>query len=143
MGIWLSAQLLLRENDTVVVGMTNYFSAHITFMQTRATLKRVLVDAEGIVISEIERICKTTSIKAVYITSHHHPTTTVTLSAERRLHLLNLVRKYRFAIIEDDYDFNYNHAPILPLASHDDRKNVIYIGSVCKTVAPVFRIGYF
>lgn len=144
MGIWLSAQLLLRENDIVVVGVTNYSSADITFMQTRATLKRVLVDAEGIVTSEIERICKTTSIKAVYITSHHHHPTTVTLSAERRLHLLNLARKYRFAIIEDDYDydFNYNHAPILPLASHDDRKNVIYIGSVCKTVAPVFRIGY-
>ena len=144
MGIWLSAQLLLRKNDIVVVGMTNYSSADITFMQTRATLKSVLVDAEGIVTSEIERICKTTSIKAVYITSHHHHPTTVTLSAERRLHLLNLARKYRFAIIEDDYDydFNYNHAPILPLASHDDRKNVIYIGSVCKTVAPVFRIGY-
>ncbi|MGK0325636.1 MAG: GntR family transcriptional regulator/MocR family aminotransferase, partial [Polaribacter sp.] len=51
---------------------------------------------------------------------------------------------YNFAIIEDDYDydFNYNHSPILPLASHDSNGNVIYIGSVCKTVAPVFRIGY-
>ncbi|CAM1370348.1 aminotransferase-like domain-containing protein [Tenacibaculum xiamenense] len=144
MGIWLSAQLLLKKNDVIVVGMTNYSSADITFMQREATLKRVEVDSEGIVTSQIESICKTSSIKAVYITSHHHHPTTVTLSAERRLHLLNLARKYRFAIIEDDYDydFNYNHAPILPLASHDDRKNVIYIGSVCKTVAPVFRIGY-
>ncbi len=144
MGIWLSAQLLLKESDTIVVGMTNYSSADITFMQTRAMLKRVEVDSEGIVTSQIEKICKTSAIKAVYITSHHHHPTTVTLSAERRIHLLNLARRYRFAIIEDDYDydFNYNHAPILPLASHDERKNVVYIGSVCKTVAPVFRIGY-
>ncbi|SEB43475.1 GntR family transcriptional regulator / MocR family aminotransferase [Tenacibaculum sp. MAR_2009_124] len=144
MGIWLSAQLLLKKEDIIVVGMTNYSSADITFKQTQATLKRVAVDSEGIVVSEIEEICKSSVIKAVYITSHHHHPTTVTLSAERRLHLLNLARKYRFAIVEDDYDydFNYNHAPILPLASHDDRKNVIYIGSVCKTVAPVFRIGY-
>jgi len=28
------------------------------------------------------------------------------------------------------------------LASHDINGNVIYIGSVCKTVAPVYRIGY-
>ena len=57
---------------------------------------------------------------------------------------MNLAKKYNFAIIEDDYDydFNYNHSPILPLASHDTNGNVIYIGSVCKTVAPVFRIGY-
>lgn len=28
------------------------------------------------------------------------------------------------------------------MASHDTNGNVIYIGSVCKTVAPVFRVGY-
>ena len=41
-----------------------------------------------------------------------------------------------------DYDFHYNHSPILPLASHDNNGNVIYLGSICKSVAPVFRIGY-
>jgi len=78
------------------------------------------------------------------VTSHHHHPTTVTLSARRRIHLLNLAKEYNFAIIEDDYDydFNYDHAPILPLTSHDTNGNVIYIGSVCKTVAPVFRVGY-
>ena len=67
----------------------------------------------------------------------------MTLSAKRRIHLLNLSKQYNFAIIEDDYDydFNYNHAPILPLASHDTNGNVIYIGSICKTVS-VYRIGY-
>jgi GntR family transcriptional regulator/MocR family aminotransferase len=55
-----------------------------------------------------------------------------------------LAKQYGFAIIEDDYDydFNYNHAPILPLASHDVSGNVVYVGSICKTVAPVFRVGY-
>lgn len=59
------------------------------------------------------------------------------------------------AVVTRDFDFNvlrqsldtighygYNQAPILPLASHDVHRNVIYIGSVCKTVAPVFRVGY-
>lgn len=144
MGIWLSTQLLLKETDIIVVGETNYSSADITFLQNKATLMRVKVDTEGVNTADIEEICKKNNIKAVYITSHHHHPTTVTLSAERRIHLLNLSRKYQFAIIEDDYDydFNYNHAPILPLASHDGCTNVVYIGSVCKTVAPVFRIGY-
>lgn len=144
MGMWLSSQLLLKENDVVVVGETNYSSADITFQYQKAQIKRVSVDENGLIINQIEKLCKKQSIKAVYVTSHHHHPTTVTLSAERRIHLLNLARKYNFAIIEDDYDydFNYNHAPILPLASHDISGNVIYIGSVCKTVAPVFRIGY-
>ncbi|MDE1206692.1 PLP-dependent aminotransferase family protein [Tenacibaculum larymnensis] len=144
MGMWLSTQLLLKENDVIIVGETNYSSADITFQHQKAQIKRISVDENGIVVEQIERICKEQPIKAVYVTSHHHHPTTVTLSAERRIHLLNLAQKYNFAIIEDDYDydFNYNHAPILPLASHDTSGNVIYIGSVCKTVAPVFRIGY-
>jgi GntR family transcriptional regulator/MocR family aminotransferase len=144
MGIYLSAKLLLQKDDIIVIGKTNYTSADTAFLQREANLVRVSVDENGLVIDEIEQICKKSKIKGVFVTSHHHHPTTVTLSAERRIHLLNLAKKYNFAIIEDDYDydFNYNHSPILPLASHDTNGNVIYIGSVCKTVAPVFRIGY-
>ncbi|MFK7978949.1 MAG: PLP-dependent aminotransferase family protein [Saprospiraceae bacterium] len=144
MGIWLSSQLLLKKEDVIVVGTTNYDTADFTFLNQQAKLVRVLVDDHGIVTDALETICKQQQIKAVFVTPHHHYPTTVTLSAKRRIHLLNLAAKYNFAIIEDDYDydFNYNHAPILPLASHDTNGNVIYIGSICKTVAPVFRIGY-
>ena len=144
MGIYLSSKLLLNEDDNIVIGKTNYTSADASFLERKAKLIRISVDENGLVTQEIEQICKKKAIKAVYVTSHHHHPTTVTLSAERRIHLLNLSKKYNFAIIEDDYDydFNYNHSPILPLASHDVNGNVIYIGSVCKTVAPVFRVGY-
>jgi len=144
MGIYLSAKLLLQKDDKIIVGQTNYSSADATFLNRNANLVRVSVDENGLLTDEIEHICQKENIKAVYVTSHHHHPTTVTLSAKRRIHLLNLAKKYNFAIIEDDYDydFNYNHSPILPLASHDTNGNLIYIGSVCKTVAPVFRIGY-
>ena len=144
MGIFLASRLLLKEGDKVVVGQTNYIAADVSFLNRKANLLRVPVDQDGLQVDEIEKLCKRQKIKAVFVTSHHHHPTTVTLSAERRIHLLNLAKEYQFAIIEDDYDydFNYNHAPILPLASHDTSGNVIYVGSVCKTVAPVFRIGY-
>jgi GntR family transcriptional regulator/MocR family aminotransferase len=144
MGIFIAAKLLVNEGDFVIVGDTNYIAADVSFLERKAQLLRVPVDADGLNTEAIEALCKTHPIKAIYVTSHHHHPTTVTLSAERRIHLLNLAREYHFAIVEDDYDydFNYNHAPILPLASHDTHGNVIYVGSVCKTVAPVFRIGY-
>jgi len=144
MGIYLSAQLLVKNKDVIIVGETNYSAADNTFKYHNANIKRVSVDENGLSTNDIAQYCKKHNVKAVYVTSHHHHPTTVTLSAERRIHLLNLAKRYKFAIIEDDYDydFNYNHAPILPLASHDTNGNVIYIGSVCKTVAPVFRVGY-
>ncbi len=144
MGIFLASKLLLEKDDIIVVGETNYIAADVTFSERTDRILRVPVDEDGIKTDDLEQLCKRKQIKAVYVTSHHHHPTTVTLSAERRIHLLNLAKEYRFAIVEDDYDydFNYNHAPILPLASHDTQGNVVYIGSICKTVAPVFRIGY-
>lgn len=144
MGMFLASQLLISNNEYIIVGDTNYSSSDTTFEFAGAKLLRVNVDDNGLDTNTIESLCEKHNVKAIYTTSHHHHPTTVTLSAERRIHLLNLAKTYKFAIIEDDYDydFHYNHAPILPLASHDKNSNVIYVGSVCKTVAPVYRIGY-
>lgn len=144
MGIFLASQLLFHNQEYIIIGETNYSSSDTTFEFSGAKLLRVKVDAAGLNTQEIQRLCKKYPVKALYTTSHHHHPTTVTLSAERRMKLLNLSKTYNFAIIEDDYDydFHYNHAPILPLASHDVTNNVIYVGSICKTVAPVYRVGY-
>ncbi|GGZ91421.1 MocR-like pyridoxine biosynthesis transcription factor PdxR [Algibacter mikhailovii] len=144
MGMFLASQLLFNKQDYVIIGETNYSSSDTTFEYAGAQLLRVKVDDHGLDMNNIELLCKRYKIKAVYTTSHHHHPTAVTLSAERRIQLLNLAKIHKFAIIEDDYDydFHYNHAPILPLASHDENGHVIYVGSVCKTVAPVYRIGY-
>ncbi|AXT49868.1 PLP-dependent aminotransferase family protein [Aquimarina sp. BL5] len=145
MGIYLASQLLLNDKKTIITGNTNYMTADNTFTEAGGIIKRVSVDAQGINTNEIETICKEESISTIYVTSHHHHPTTVTLSAERRMHLLALAQQYKFAIIEDDYDydFHYSNAPILPLASNDTDGNVIYIGGFTKIIAPALRIGYF
>jgi len=144
MSIYLATQLLINPKDVILVGASNYISADYTFMHANAQLHRIPVDQYGIDTNAIEETCASLSVKAIYVTSHHHHPTTKTMSAERRLHLLNLAQQYNFAIIEDDYDydFHYNHSPILPLASHDVNGHVIYIGSMCKTVVPAYRVGY-
>jgi GntR family transcriptional regulator/MocR family aminotransferase len=55
-------------------------------------------------------------------------TTTVSLTAERRLKLLQLAKEYQFAIIEDDYDydFQFEGLAMLPMASSDANGMVIY-----------------
>ncbi|MCC9065393.1 PLP-dependent aminotransferase family protein [Flavobacterium piscisymbiosum] len=144
MGIYLTAQLLLNPGDTVAVGTSNYGYADDTFKHSGAKLIRIPVDQNGMDINYLENILQKQTIKALYIIPHHHFPTTVTLSMERRLKLLNLAKNYRFAIIEDDYDFDfhYENKPYLPLASIDHNHNVIYIGSISKTFAPALRIGF-
>ncbi|WP_298540438.1 PLP-dependent aminotransferase family protein [uncultured Aquimarina sp.] len=145
MGIYLASQLLLNNQNVIITGNTNYMTADNTFTEAEGIIKRVSVDKQGMNTNEIEKICKKQIISAIYVTSHHHHPTTVTLSAERRMHLLQLSQQYNFAIIEDDYDydFHYSNAPILPLASNDTHGNVIYIGGFTKIIAPALRIGYF
>jgi GntR family transcriptional regulator/MocR family aminotransferase len=144
MGIYLAAQLLLNPGDTIAVGMSNYSLADDTFRHTGANLLRIPVDDHGMDIDFLAKALQDTTIKAVYIIPHHHCPTTVTMRMERRLKLLNLAREHRFAVIEDDYDFDfhYDNKPYLPLASIDHHHHVIYIGSITKTFAPALRIGF-
>lgn len=144
MGIYLAAQLLLDPSDHVAVGLSNYRSADDTFRHSGANLVRIPVDDNGMDVDYLEEVLQHKKIKAVYIIPHHHFPTAVTLSMERRLKLLKLAAAYHFAILEDDYDFDfhYDNKPYLPLASIDHNQNVIYIGSITKTFAPALRIGF-
>jgi GntR family transcriptional regulator/MocR family aminotransferase len=145
MAIYLASKILLKPDDKVAVGETNYPSANLCFRSFGASLVRIPVDRHGMKVHVLEEmLVKGMNIRYLYITSHHHHPTTVSLSPERRLRLLDLADIHDFAIIEDDYsyDFHYNHSPLLPIASADRLGSVIYIGSFSKSTAPAFRIGY-
>ena len=102
MGIFIAASVIINPNDEVIVGVPGYNMANFTFQQLGASLNYVPVDDAGINIDAIEKLCKKKKIRMVYVIPHHHNPTTVTLSPERRMHLLGLAAKHRFAIIEDD-----------------------------------------
>lgn len=144
MALFLLTQVLISEGDLVLSADIGYRYANLTFMHAGAKLVKVGQDDQGILVDQIEDICKKKKIRAIYITSHHQYPTTVTLCAGRRMRLLDLAVRYGFIIIEDDYDyeFHYESSPILPLASADAKGMVIYIGSFSKTLSPAIRVGY-
>jgi GntR family transcriptional regulator/MocR family aminotransferase len=144
MGVYLASDLLLSQGDVVVVGDLSYYVTNMIFQKAGAKIISVPVDTEGISVAAVRDLCSKQKIRMLYITPHHHYPTTVTLSAKRRLELLELSAKHGFIILEDDYDydFHYNSSPVLPLASADGNGMVVYIGSFCKSLAPGFRSGY-
>ena len=144
MAIYLVAQLLLQPGDAVVVGHRSYPEGDRLFAHRGAQLHQVRVDEQGLCVDEIAALCLRQAVRLVYLTPHHHYPTTVTLTAERRVRLLQLAERHDFVILEDDYDFDFHYAnsPILPLASADRTGRVLYVGSLSKVLAPSIRVGY-
>lgn len=144
MSIYIVSEILLAEDDIVLVGELSYFSVNMIFQKAGVNIQSISIDEEGINVEEVREACKKQKIRMLYLTPHHHYPTTVTLSAKRRLELLNLANEFGFIILEDDYDydFHYDKSPILPLASADTNGMVIYIGSFGKSLVPGFRTGF-
>jgi GntR family transcriptional regulator/MocR family aminotransferase len=144
MAIYLAASMIIKPGDHVLVSDPSYYIADEVFRQMGAHLIRIPVDEHGMHIEEVEKALKSTKISLLYIIPHHHHPTTVTMSQQRRIRLLELIRSYQLPVIEDDYDydFHYSNSPVLPLASSAHDSNVIYIGSFTKLLAPSCRIGY-
>ena len=144
MALTLLARAMIRPGDVVAVEQLGYSPAWDAFRQAGAKIVGVPVDDDGLRIDALERVIAEHNVRALYVTPHHQFPTTVTLSAGRRLKLVELARAHRFAIIEDDYDheFHYDGRPVLPIASVDPAGVVAYLGTLSKVLAPALRIGY-
>jgi GntR family transcriptional regulator/MocR family aminotransferase len=142
--IWLAAHCLLSAHDRVGVEQFGYPPAWQALRSTGAALVPLALDAEGVRVDAVEAALREGGLRALYLTPHHQYPTMVALSPQRRLALLELARRHRFAILEDDYsnEFHYEGRPRLPMASADKHGNVVYIGGLSKILAPGLRIGY-
>ncbi|OZM83196.1 PLP-dependent aminotransferase family protein [Pseudonocardia sp. MH-G8] len=81
-------------------------------------------------------------VDSVCVTPSHQFPTGVVLAPERREQVLEWAARGGL-LIEDDYDaeFRYGRRPVDALASID-AENVVYLGSVSKTLAPALQIGW-
>ncbi|MFD2543094.1 PLP-dependent aminotransferase family protein [Lacinutrix gracilariae] len=144
MSLYIVSQLLIQEQDVVLVGDLSNYKSNMIFQQAGANIKTIPVDAHGIDVDFIEQNFTKGSIRCVYVCAHRQYPTTVTLTAERRLQLLQLAKAYQFAIIEDDfdYDFQFEGSAMVPMASADGAGVVIYLGRLGQSFFPSFQIGF-
>jgi GntR family transcriptional regulator / MocR family aminotransferase len=143
MALALTARTLLAAGETVAVETLGYRPAWDALRAQGATLRAVPVDEKGMRVSSLEQMAQRHRIRAVYLTPHHQYPTTAPLALERRLHLIDLARKHRFVILEDDYDyeFQFEGRPTPPLATRAP-ENVVYLGTLSKVLAPGLRQGF-
>jgi GntR family transcriptional regulator/MocR family aminotransferase len=138
----LTARVLLNPKDRVWIEEPGYPGAHQALKTFGAQLVPIPVDDEGLNVSEGLR--RSRSARAVYITPSHQYPLGSTLSAARRMRLLDWAVQNGSWVIEDDYDSEYRFGsrPIGSLQGLDTDERVIYIGTFSKVLFPSLRIGY-
>lgn len=143
-GIDLAARVLLNPGDRIAVEDPSYLAALQAFSAYEADIVTVPSDDDGICVDDLERVAAKGGLRAVYLVPNFQNPKGTTLSLERRLALVKLAARYRFAIIEDDPygELRYSGEALPPLAALDDEGVVIRLGSFSKTLAPGLRLGF-
>jgi GntR family transcriptional regulator/MocR family aminotransferase len=141
-GLQLSAHVLLDPHERVWIEEPGYHGARHALLSAGAQLVPVPIDHEGLNVSE--GICRCRNALAAYITPSHQYPLGVTMSASRRMLLLNWAVRSGAWIIEDDYDSEYRFGarPIASLQGADTDARVIYVGTFSKVMFPALRLGY-
>ena len=138
----ISARVLLDPGDPVWIEDPSYRLARDVFTLNNCHLVPVPVDAEGLYVAAGIKKCR--KARAVFVTPSHQFPFGVTMSASRRLQLVEWAKRARAWVIEDDYDseYRYESSPIASLQGLDSNARVIYVGTFSKVLFPALRLGY-
>jgi len=138
----LSARVLLDPGASVWVEEPGYWVTKDVLTAAGCRVVPVPVDDEGLdVAAGIQRCAKA---RAAYVAPSHQYPLGVTMSASRRLQLLDWAQRSGAWIVEDDYDseYRYESMPIASLQGLDHHSRVIYMGTFSKVLFPSLRLGY-
>lgn len=134
--------VLLQKGDCVWCEEPGYYPTRTAIARFGGRVRSVPVDDEGLDVSAARRLAA--QARLAIVTPAHQSPTGVSLSASRRVELVDWAKSADAWILEDDYDgeYRYGSRPIAALAASDDDGRVIYVGTFSKTLTPALRVGY-
>ncbi len=148
-GLDILGRILIDPGDIVIVELPTYLAAINAFKQYEPEFVGIPIDDQGMItealedkIKELER--KEKKIKFIYTIPTCQNPTGLSMSMDRRKHLLEIASKYDLLIIEDDpYSYYlYEKVDFKHLKAMDTEDRVVYMSTFSKILAPGFRIGW-
>src|SRR6266446_5804070 len=138
----LTTRVIVDPGAAVWVEEPGYWLVHHVLRAAGCRSVPVPVDAEGLNVAA--GISLSRKARAAFVAPSHQYPLGVTMSATRRLQLLEWAQRAGAWIIEDDYDseYRYDGMPIASLQGLDSNARVIYIGTYSKIMFPSLRLGY-
>jgi 2-aminoadipate transaminase len=150
-GLHTMAYLFLDQEDSVVMSEPAYSGALGAFRAFTERFIPVPLDAQGMITTELEKVLAQKKSagerlpKFIYDVPNGHNPAGVSLSLERRGHLLQIASRYDLLILEDDpYQMIQleDNDPLPTLQSMDREERVVRLDSFSKIFAPGLRLGY-
>lgn len=136
----LLARILVTPGRTVVaVEDPGYPPLRNAFTAAGARVAAVPVDAEGLRVD-----CLPADARVICVTPSHQFPLGLTLSAQRRVALLEWAQERGAVVVEDDYDgeFRLSGRPLDALQTLDGSGSVCYVGTFSKSLFPELRLGF-
>ncbi len=145
----LIARALIDPGDIIAVELPTYLAALNAFRMSEPEFIGIPIDDKGMRVDILEEKLRELSsrgkkVKMVYTVPTAQNPSGVTMSQDRRKHLLELAEQYDFLIIEDDPYSHFLFEPIefKHLKAMDGTGRVIYLSTFSKILAPGLRIGW-
>jgi 2-aminoadipate transaminase len=140
----LVAKSLVDAGDAAVVEAPTYLGAIMAFRSYEADIHGVPMDDDGMQVDVLaDMLGRGLRPKVLYTIPDHQNPTGLSLSAERRVALVELARRYRFLILEDVAYRELGFADTAPPSLWSMAPDVvIQAGTFSKTFFPGVRLGW-
>jgi 2-aminoadipate transaminase len=142
-GLELVARAFIDRGDYILTELPTYVGAIQAFDYYQARYVTVDMDADGMIIEQVEEKLRKFRPKLIYTVSNFQNPTGITMSWERRKELVDLATSYNVPIIDDNpySDIRFAGERVSTLKSYGGDE-VIALRTFSKVLAPGLRIGW-
>jgi 2-aminoadipate transaminase len=141
---WMVFEHLLGRGDRVVVEQPTYDRTLLMLQRLGVELVPVPLEADGLDVEALEAALAEGPIALAHVIPNFHNPAGCTLSAAKRIRLVELAAEHDFLIFEDDpyRELPFEGEALESMLSIDSADRVIHASSFSKTVSPGVRVGY-
>lgn len=141
-GLGAAFRALVDRGQPILLESPTYWGAILAASQAGAGVVPVPSGPDGPDPAELDRAFEETGSRLFYAQPNYANPTGAQWSPETREAVLEVVRRHRAFLVEDDWahDFGIDTDPV-PVASYDDDGHVIYLRSLTKSVSPAIRVA--
>jgi DNA-binding transcriptional MocR family regulator len=135
---------LLQPGDRVVVEQPTYDRTLLMLQRLGVELVPVALEEDGLDVGVLEAALAKGPLKLAHVIPNFHNPAGCTLSAEKRVRLVELAAEHGFWIFEDDpyRELPFEGEALETMLSIDKEGRVVHASSFSKTVSPGVRVGY-
>ncbi len=145
-GFSLVTRALSKPGDTVLVDAPAWFVQYATLAGFQRQMIAVPRGLDGPDLAALASLAALHKPKLYFTQSILHNPTSSSLSAAKAHAVLNIAHQHGFYVVEDDVYAGLHPGSHIQacsrMASLDQLKRVVYLGSFSKTLAPNLRVGY-